>query len=267
MTISGRTKVAAVIGDPVEHSRSPAMLNAAFAAAQLDAVMIPMHVAPADFTAALHGLRAMRALGASVTMPHKLAALAACDDLSADARAIGAVNCVHVDGGRLVGHNTDSGGFADALADAGFGARGERAVVLGGGGAARAVAHALRGMDEVVVVARDPGKVAWTRARPWDELAALLPEAELVVDCTSIGFDPAAPHGVPLDRIPVAALVASLVYHAQPRLLAEASARGHRILDGRGMLAHQAARAFAIWTGRPTPVDVLHAALARSLQS
>ena len=267
--IRGTTRVAAVLGFPVEHSRSPQMINAAFAAAGIDAVMVPIGVPPEGFAAVVAGLRAMRALGASVTVPHKLAAAAACDELSAAAREIGAVNCLQLDGGRLVGHNTDAGGFVDGLAAAGFAPHGARAILLGAGGAARAVAHGLREAGAAVgVIARSPERVAWVPARPWtgEVMRAELAGADLVVDCTPAalggGDDEAAfVDGIPLDALGAAAWVATLVYHRRTILLERASTRGHSTVDGRAMLVHQGARAFAIWTGRPAPVEAMARAL------
>jgi shikimate dehydrogenase len=268
-TIRGTTRVAAVIGFPVEHSRSPQMMNAAFAAAGLDAVMVPIGVPPESFPEVVDGLRAMRALGASVTVPHKLAAAAVCDELSAAARQIGAVNCLEIAGERLVGHNTDAGGFVDGLAAAGFTPRGARALLLGAGGAARAVAHGLRDAGAAAsVIARNPAQVSWAPARPWTlaELREGFAGADLVVDCTPAGLggdaeEAAFTDGLPLDALGAAAWVATLVYHRRTILLERARARGHSIVDGRAMLVHQGARAFAIWTGRPAPV----AAMARAL--
>ena len=121
MTISGTTKLAAVLGWPIEHTRSPAMLNAAFIADRVDAVLVPIGVTPEELPAAVAGLRAMKAIGASVTLPHKLAVARLCDELSPAAKAIGAVNCLELarDDGRLIGHNTDCDGFLDALTAAG----------------------------------------------------------------------------------------------------------------------------------------------------
>ena len=273
--IGGATRVAAVIGWPVAHSRSPHLLNAAFAAAGVDAVMIPIGVPPDGLAAVLGGLAAMRALGASVTVPHKLAAAAACAELSPAARAIGAVNCLHVDGGLLVGHNTDCDGFADGLAAACFGGGGG-ALLLGAGGAARAVAYGLgaRGLAAGVdVIARDPARVAWTRAAAWTAAALrdAFAGADLVVDCTSaaLGSDDAGERAfvdaLPLEALRPGAWVSTLVYHRPTRLLERAGARGHATLDGRAMLVHQGARAFTLWTGRPAPIDAMTHALARSL--
>ncbi len=272
--IRGTTRVAAVIGWPVEHSRSPQMFEAAFAAAGLDAVMIPIGVPPGSFAQVIGALRAMRALGACVTLPHKLAAAALCDELTDAARAIGAVNCLHIDGDRLVGHNTDCHGFTDALAAAGLAPRGLRCVLLGAGGAARAVAHGLEvaGAGPIDVLARSPERATWTAARPWtpDELRAAFARADLVIDATPVGLadsaaDLAAVDALPLDALRAGAWVATLVYHRRTRLLERAAAHGHPTLDGRGMLVHQGARAFAIFTGGPPPVAAMQHALDAAL--
>ena len=274
--IRGSTRIAAVLGFPIEHSRSPELLNAAFAAAGLDAVMIPAAVPPETFAAAVAVLAAIRALGASVTVPHKLAAAALCDELSPAAREIGAVNCLHFDGGRLVGHNTDAGGFVDGLTAAGFDPRGARGVLLGAGGAARAVAYGLRaaGADPaaLTVIARDPARVPWAAAAPWtaDSLRAAFAAADLVVDCTPAALGDASAESAFVDTLPLSALragawAATLVYHHRTIWLERASARGHSTVDGRAMLVRQGARAFEIWTGRTAPVEAMTRALDSAL--
>jgi len=271
-TIRGTTRLAGVIGWPVEHSRSPQIMNAAFALARIDAVLVPIGVPPAGLAPVIAGLRALRALGASVTVPHKLAAAALCDELTPAAGAIGAANCLQFDGGRLIGHNTDEGGFVDGLRAAGFERADARAVVLGAGGSARAVSYALRA-GRVDVIARQPEKVVWTRARLWSpgELQEAFAAADLVVDCTHVGLvgndaEQEFVDQLPLDALRRDAWVASLVYHRQTLLLERAGARGHSTLDGRAMLVHQAARAFTIWTGMPAPLDAMTRALADSLR-
>lgn len=271
MTISGTTRVAAVLGDPVAHTRSPALLNAAFAATGVDAVLVPMGVAPDQLSTVVGALRAMHALGASVTVPHKLAVAALCDELSSEAKTIGAVNCLQLDGDTLVGHNTDCHGFLDGLTAAGFDLRGKRTVLLGAGGAARAVAFGVRGGRAIEVIARRPDEIGWAAAWPWtdENLRDCFARADLVVDCTSVGLDAAADvaftDGLPLDALKPSAWVATLVYHRQTELLQRASARGHSILDGKAMLVHQGARAFTVWTGLPAPVEVMTRALDASL--
>ncbi len=267
MTIGGATRFAVVLGHPVAHSRSPAMMNAAFAAAGLDAVFLALDVAPAELPACVAGLRAMGALGASVTVPHKHAVAALCDELAPAAAAIGAVNCLQLAGGRVIGHNTDSPGFTDALAAAGGEVRGARCVLLGGGGAARAVAHGLEasGAARLTIVARSA--CTWRASVPWSvaNLAAAFASADLVVDCTSVALDPGAEQGMvaalPLAALPAAAWVGSLVYHRTPLLLARAAAAGHRTFDGAEMLVRQGAHAFRLWTGADAPVDVMRRAL------
>jgi shikimate dehydrogenase len=270
--IRGTTRVAAVIGWPVEHSRSPQMFAAAFEAAGLDAVMIPIGVPPESFAQVIAALRAMRALGASVTLPHKLAVAALCDELSPAAAEIGAVNCLRFEGDGLFGHNTDCHGYTDALVAAGFAPEGKRCVILGAGGAARAVAYGLRMMDvtAIDVIARRPQRVAWTTARPWTpvELRASFARADLLVDATPMGLhdnDAAALDALPLETLRSGAWVSTLVYHRPTSLLQRAVERGHAVVDGRGMLVHQGARAFALWTGTAPPIHAMQRALAAAL--
>lgn len=265
------TRLAAVLGWPIGHSRSPLIMNAAFSALGIDAVLVAIGVQPQGLAAAVAGLRAQRALGASVTIPHKLAVVALCDEIAEAARTIGAVNCLHIDGDRLIGHNTDEGGFTDGLRAAGFPSHQPRAVVLGAGGAARAVAYGLRA-GTVEVIARRPEEVTWTSARPWtaDQLRAAFAGADLVVDCTSLGLggpdELPATDALPLDALPPAAWISTLVYHRPTRLLERARELGHPTLDGRAMLVHQAARAFAIWTGQAAPISIMTRALDDDLR-
>ena len=193
----------------------------------------------------------------SVTIPHKEAVLALADDASEEARAIGAANCLQFRDGRVIAHNTDAGGFADSL-----GFTPHRAIVLGAGGAARAVAYALR-TSNVAVVARRPA--TWTASHAWSELPALLPSADLLVDCTSAELHEDGALDVPVDQLPPGATVATLIYHRRTRLLERAAALGYSTLDGRGMLVHQGARALTIWTGLPAPIDAMSRALDESL--
>ncbi len=270
--IGGGTRLAAVIGWPVEHSRSPALHNAAFAAAGIDACFVAAPVAPDGLAAAVAGMRAMGFLGASVTVPHKRAVMALCDRVVAPADTIGAVNCLVFESGGIVGHNTDAGGYVDALAETlSFDPAGQAAVLLGGGGAARAVAAGLltAGASGVTVVARTPSRVTWTAARPWTEasLAELLPDCALLVDCTSAGLsaegERALPAPIPLDVLAADAVVSTLVYHRETQLLRDALARGLRIIDGAGMLVHQGARAFRLWTDAEPPIDAMWRAMGR----
>ena len=264
--VGASTRLAAVIGWPVAHSRSPAMQNAAFAAAGLDAVYVALAAAPPDLAAVVRALAAVGAFGANVTVPHKQAVMALCDHVEPPADRVGAVNCLAFEGGAVVGHNTDAGGFVDGLRADGIDPAGRRALILGGGGAARAVAAGLSEAGAAVtVVARRPTATTWCQARGWDDLAAEAARADLLIDATSAALDDdgdrALADQVPLDALPAGAAVIALVYHRRPTLLTRAADRGLQVADGLPMLLHQGARAFSIWTGLPAPIDVMRSAL------
>lgn len=259
-------RLAAVLGWPVAHSRSPALHGAAYRATGIDAVYVALAVAPGAVAAALAGVRALGFLGVNVTVPHKEEALRLCDEVEPLAAAIGAVNTVVVSEGRLVGANTDVHGFARALEEAG-GAPAGAAVVLGAGGSARAVVAALAGR-EVRLVAREPARAVGLGGAifPWTVagLFAALEGATLVVDTTPTGLsaegESGLPAPIPLERLAAEAVVASLIYHREPALLARARACGLRTFDGAAMLIHQAARAFVLMTGVAAPIDAMRAA-------
>lgn len=267
------TRLACVIGFPIAHSKSPAMHTAAFAALGMNGRFHAIAVPPPSLERVVRGLADAGYSGVSVTVPHKEAVVALCARLEPPADRIGAVNCLVFErkgaSRVIVGHNTDAGGYVDGLVAAGVDARGARAVLLGAGGAARAVHAGLldAGAASVRVVARRPDAVRFADAVPWQDgaLRAALAQADLLVDCTPAALDPAveAPmvDALPLDALPAGTVVSSLVYHRTPLLLARAAARGHRVVDGRAMLAYQGARAFALWFKRTPPVDVMLAAL------
>ena len=271
MTVGGATRVACVIGDPVEHSRSPRMHNAASAALGLDRVYVALRVAPADLAHAVRGLAALGFEGANVTVPHKTAALALCDELGAEADDAGAVNTLSfTPGGTLRGDLTDGLGLVAALA-----AVPERAVVVGAGGSARAAASALlrAGTRSITVVARR----IEAADRLADALAALVPAAEvaaatavphgsggLLVHCTPVGGNAALKQlPVPADVIERMDAVADFAYRADGSptpLGAAALAAGVPFVDGLELLARQGALSFRLWTGIEPPLDVMRAA-------
>lgn len=284
--IGARTRLAAVLGSPVDHSLSPVLHNAAFAALEIDAVYLALEVDPEDLDGVLRALAAVGALGASVTVPHKRAVMACCDRLSPEAERIGAVNCLAFDGGEVFagrgrelrrrrttivsGHNTDAGGFTDALLEArGQHPDGWRPLLLGGGGAARAVALGLEALTGSMppVIARAPDRVDWTDAAPWTdaELRRRVRATNLLIDCTAAGLsaetETDVPAEIPIELLDTGALVSTLVYHREPRLLTRARARGLDTLDGAGMLVHQARRALALWTGRQVDTEILWRAM------
>jgi shikimate dehydrogenase len=284
LTISGTTRLAAVIGDPVRHSLSPALHNAAYRELGLDWVFLAFEVAEGETSRALDAMRAFGLVGLSVTMPHKTAAAAGCDRLSDDAAALRGVNTVSVDAdGRLTGDSTDGEGFLRALRDAGVDPGGTSVVVLGAGGAARAVVRALgRVGAEVTVGARKreaavaAAELAGGTTVAWSERATAVAAATLVVNATPVGMAGVADvtGGPAADECPVSPtalhpgqVVADLVYHPRETpFLRGARERGADVVDGLGMLVHQAALQVERWTGHPAPVATMRAAAVRALE-
>jgi shikimate dehydrogenase len=270
MSATGRTRVAAVVGSPIRHSLSPVVFNAAFSACGLDWAYAAFEVPPGSGAAALDAMRALGLAGLSVTMPLKEEVAAAVDERSDDAAALGAVNCVvPVEGrpGRLRGESTDGEGFVRSLLAAGVDPVGARCLVLGAGGAARAVVVALarHGAAGVAIANRteEKAKRAAALAGPvgsvlaLDALAGELGAADLVVNATSIGM---AGSGLPLpvEGLRSGQVVADLVYQpVRTELLDAAAAGGCRTVDGVGMLVHQAALAFELWTGIDAPLGAM----------
>lgn len=276
--IAGSTRLAGVMGWPVSHSRSPRMHNAAFAALGLDWVYVPLPVPPPCLADAIAGLRALGFRGANVTVPHKQAVMRRMDLLTPAARAIGAVNTIIVnEEGDLVGDTTDGYGFLADLADHRV-EKVDRAVVIGSGGAARAVVYALAETGSAVTVcARNESKAgelcevmaqALPRAAGRLSIAAfpaalghVASDAGLLVNATSLGLQEDDPlpwdPDVPFQPGQVAY---DLIYNRSTEFLRLAAAQGAQAIDGLGMLVHQGARAFELWTGLPAPVDVMRAA-------
>lgn len=285
---------AGIIGDPVAHSRSPQIHNAAFAHIGMAARYEHWPTPAAELPARIAGLRRPEMLGANVTLPHKQAVMPMLDELEPEAARIGAVNTIYRRAdGALVGANTDAPGLAESLReDAGFDASGRRALLLGASGAARAAVYALldAGVAELIVANRtlaraedlladvfgDDDEALPAPLRPPGinvddlpplfalglddpELAELIPQIDLLINATSLGW-----HGeeTPLPDPPLRpdALVYDMVYRPG-RLLRDAAARGARTCDGIGMLLRQGVLSFYRWTGRRVPIEVMRAAL------
>jgi len=277
LTPSGRTKLVAVIGSPVGHSLSPVIHNAGFAALGLDWVYVALEVAEGRAGDALTGMRALGVQGLSVTMPHKTAVAAAVDELSPDAARLRAVNCVVRLDDRLVGHNTDGQGLIDSLRrEVGFEPAGSRCGVVGAGGAARAVVAALarQGAAHIVVVNRSPERAA-AAATLGDGRAVVgsfndLSSCDLVVNATPVGMgqrgdDSAMPFAPELLSAPQ--IYAELIYQPlETPFLAAVRRRGVLAVNGVGMLVHQAAVQFELWTGCVAPVSAMLAAVTDRLE-
>ena len=272
---NGQTRLAAVIGNPVTHSLSPALHNAAFRDAGLNWEYCAFTVAPGDASRALDAMRVLGIAGLSVTMPHKTDVAAACDELTADAAELQSVNCVSLDrDGRLLGDSTDGAGFVASLRDAEVDPHGRSVALIGAGGAARSVALALArtGASVVVTARRASAAEAVAALHPaivtedWARRTELALESDIIVQCTPVGMlgDP----NVPFDVAGLTArhCVADLVYTpiATPLLLA-ATRAGAVAVDGLGMLIHQAALAFTTWTGVTPSVTTMRSAAIQEL--
>ncbi|MGI9596384.1 MAG: shikimate dehydrogenase, partial [Acidimicrobiales bacterium] len=255
--ISGRTRLAGVIGDPVRHSLSPTIHNAAFAACELDWVYVALPVAAADGRRAVEAMKTFGIGGLSVTMPHKAAVAEAADGLTDAAAALGVSNCLFWGGDRVIGDSTDGDGFlASFEADFGHGLAGKRVLVLGAGGAARAIIEAVGRADaaQIIVCNRSEARAADAAALASRAVvgtlgdAAVAEAADVIVNATAVGMAGGPdPDGIP---VPVEALhpgqqVVDIVYQPQrTALLAAAEERGAAVAGGVGMLVHQAALAF-----------------------
>jgi shikimate dehydrogenase len=279
-TVRGTTRVVAIVGDPVAHSRSPLLHNAAFTALGLDWVYVALQVRPTDLRRAMAGVRTLGFAGLNVTVPHKERICSLLDRLSPSAREIGAVNTVYRAGRELRGENTDAPGFLLALSELAFRPRGKSVVLLGAGGSARAVGWALReaGVGRLTILNRTPeravGLARKVRRLGGSEVAVgklarnvkvdALDDADLVVNCTSLGLDGDSAPEIDYARTPSHCLFYDLVYRrGTTPFVRRARAAGRRAEDGSRMLLHQAALAFRIWTGREPPLAIMAKALAR----
>jgi len=287
--IQGSTALVGVLGDPVRHSLSPVMHNAALEAMGLDWAYLALPTPTAELATVVQALEAMGCRGLNVTIPHKQAVAALCSKLSPLSERLGAVDTlVPLQGGGWLGTNTDVEGFCAPLREASWSSK--RALVLGCGGSARAVVAGLveLGFAEIVLAGRRPEALAafeadcqsWApqlRALSWNsEITATLAQADLLVNTTPVGMasatDPAAAQACPLSDSELAALSArswvyDLIYTPRPTaLLQRATAKGCRSLDGLRMLVEQGAASLRLWSGSSeVPVEVMHQAALRQL--
>lgn len=281
--ISTSTRLLAVFGDPIEHSLSPAMHNAAIADLGLDYVYLAFHVRESQLAAALGGVRALGIAGVNLTIPLKQSALSLVDELAESAAGAGAVNTVVNESGRLIGHNTDSEGFVASLReDLGLTPSGLRVCILGAGGSARGVSAALAryGAASVVFAARNLERAEAlteliSRLRPECAASAVsltdrhglrrvLESSDLLINSTPVGMTTNTddPIEIEFERLPAGACVADLIYNPLKTVfLRQAEMRGYRTMNGVGMLAHQGALAFELWTGIKPNVQAMRQSL------
>jgi shikimate dehydrogenase len=273
----------ACLGQPVAENPTGAMQEAAFRALGMDWRYLTIEVPPASLRDAILGVRALGFRGLNLTIPHKVAVMQYLDEVSAEARIIGAVNTVRRDGSRLIGENTDGKGFLRAVrVDAGIDPRGKRIAILGAGGAARAIATelALAGAADLLIVNRSAERATAmvrdlaantpvsVRYEPWIGQWRVPAGIDLLVNATSIGLFPDVDAMPPVDLTATAPgmLVADAVFNPpETRLLATARQRGLPVLDGLSMLVYQGVIGFQLWTGQDPPEEVMKQALKHAL--
>jgi len=285
MPVSGKTTVCGVIGDPIEHTMSPAMHNAAFSALDLDFVYVAFRVAAGELGRAIAGMKALEIKGLSVTIPHKVAVIPSMDRIDPLAEKIGAVNTIVNEGGALTGYNTDAMGFLRALIEHGTEPRGKKVLLLGAGGAAHAISYILTEEGAHLVILNRKEEFSWAQdlaarlGRSYEipvgvgelnrgAIEQAIGDSDILVNATSVGMSPNAGQSpVPADLLCSGLLVFDAVYNPfETRLLREAKEAGAETIDGLEMLVWQGALAFEKFTGHEAPVDVMRAAALKVLR-
>ena len=284
MKISGKTRVCGLIGDPVEHSLSPSIQNAAFDHLGLDYVYAVFPVTRNNLKRAIAGMRSLGLHGLNVTMPHKTEVARYLDELDETAKNVGSVNTILNSNGSLIGYTTDGIGALRALRHGGSDPSGKKIVLLGAGGASRSLSFTLvRAAKEFVILNRTSGKAERlardittllgdsakvAAGRLTDEnLEKELTDADILVNATSVGMHPNE-QKTPVDRklLRLGLVVFDLVYEPlETRLLREAAEIGAKTVNGLSMLVHQGAASFEIWTGVKAPIEVMMKAATREL--
>ncbi len=274
MDISGKTRVCAIIGDPVEHSLSPAMQNAAFKKMKLNLVYMAFTVTRSELKEAIQSARILGFRGLNVTMPHKNAVMKYLDEIDPMAKSIGAVNTILNHGGKLVGFNTDGVGAVRALKENGVSLERKKMILLGAGGAAKAIAfQAAQEVKKLVILNRTFEKAeelaealqkkVGEKVEGKEFSAKVLKEemknANILVNATSVGMHPNVSKSlVPRTVLRPNLCVLDIVYNPlETKLVMDAEAAGAKVVSGLEMLIYQGAVSFEIWTKQPAPVEVM----------
>jgi len=268
--IAGTTKVTGLFGYPVEHSLSPAMHNAAFDYLGLDYCYVTFPVHPTLLGDAVNAIKALDLKGVNVTVPHKEQVIPLLDDIDEEASFIGAVNTIKNSEGRLKGYNTDGRGFMESLAEAGIAVQDKRVVIIGAGGACRAISYYLSQEASNLRIFDIDGDKAGKLVNDLSTIRTnvgrvhgvdSLGDVDILINATPLGLKDGDPMPVNFSLLGQAVTVCDLIYKKTP-LLDAASKKGCKTLDGLGMLLHQGVIAFEIWTGIKPPVDIMRNAIA-----
>ncbi len=265
MEITGKTSVYCIIGYPVEHSFSPPMQNAAFRSTGIDAVYVPFQVKRGDLHTAINSFRALGIRGANVTVPHKSDVIPLLDEVDGEAAFIGAVNTIVNKDGHLIGYNTDGRGFMESLREAGIVVKGKKVLILGAGGASRAVSfYVARAGGRVFIHNRTKSRaISLGEDLMKENLSVEIVDSqgdvidpEIVINTTSLGLSSNDPLPIPPHLLRPGQTICDLIYWDTP-LIKEAKNKGLRTLNGLGMLLWQGVLAFKLWTGMEPPVDLM----------
>ncbi|OGQ58226.1 MAG: shikimate dehydrogenase [Deltaproteobacteria bacterium RIFCSPLOWO2_02_FULL_53_8] len=292
MRISGTTRLVGIFGDPVTHSLSPVIHNAAFKALGIDMAYVPFHVFDKDLKKAVGGIRALNLVGVSVTVPHKERIIKHLDRTDDMVRIIGSVNTVVNTDGELKGYNTDAFGYLRSLKEEhGFDPLRKRVILVGAGGSSRAILYEFLalGVASITLVNRTRSRAealaseygglfpaAEMKVYTMDEFAScegaacakVIGEADLIVNTTSVGLMNVGCLDLPLERLSRDAIVSDIVYRPlETAFLRKARGLGLRAHSGLGMLVHQGAVAFELWTRKEAPVDVMRQAALEALKT
>jgi len=269
MEINGKTKITGIFGNPIDHTLSPAMHNSAFHALDLDICYVPFRVAPDKLAAAVESIRSLNMLGVNITVPHKENVLPLLNRIDEEASFIGAVNTVTNKEGFLTGYNTDGRGFISSLKDEDIEIEQKNIIMIGTGGAARAVSYYLSEKASKLslfdIDARKAERLVSDLNRIRHNIVLLdsvdsIGDADIIINATPLGMKPDDPLPVNPDLLSSRMVVCDLVYK-KTRLLQEAEKRSARTVNGSGMLLWQGVLAFELWTGIRPPVDVMRKAL------
>lgn len=282
---SKKTRLCGLIGDPLEHSVSPAMHNAAFRELGLDYLYAPFPVKKAELSKTIAGLRALNVSGVNVTMPHKVAIIPLLDKLDPLAQDIGAVNTVVNKDGVLTGYNTDATGFLQALKENRVELKGKNSVLIGAGGAARAIGFVLAQNEASLTILNRQAEFDWAKELAYrlsqlfqkvkamalsdKNLALALKGADVLINTTSVGMKPNHKESpVPARLLKPGLVVIDIVYNPpKTKLLKEAKEAGAQVISGIDMLVGQGALAFEMWTGQKAPVELMKKEAIKALKN
>lgn len=285
MNITCKTKILGIFGYPISHTLSPAMHNAVIKALGLDMAYLPFEVKPSNLKEAINGIKSLGIIGVNITIPHKESVIRFLDDISEEARLVGAVNTIVNKDRKLVGYNTDGSGYMASLKEElGFNPKSKRIIIIGAGGAARGILSALatqktksitvanRTLSRAVsLIKAFKGKFRDTRFEAIDldnnMLKMSFNSVDLLINTTSVGMKQSKALKIPLETLPKIAIVSDIIYNPlETLLLKKAKKLGLTTHGGLGMLVHQGARSFKLWTGMDAPMNVMRKAALKALK-